>query len=163
MSHDGEESFCFMLVERGAAVDDAARRLCSVVAGRRKPPRGSVWLSWSFGYGINRSIADALTELVKLPWEQWDVDDESVSVSIIEAADVAVALRALTAVVGDSDKLADRVWELTEEDVDVTAISLDDDDETTSGRLVRAAKLLAATLERAHHEGAGLLFGAAGG
>jgi hypothetical protein len=159
MTHDGNERFCFVLVERGAAIDDVATRMCSALAGRRKPPRGSVWLSWSFGWGINRSIADALVELVKLPWEPWDVDDESVSVSIIEAPDVAAAHRAFAAVVGDNDKLGDRVFELTDEDIDVSEVNLDDDDETTSGRLVRAAKLLAAILARADREGAGLLFG----
>jgi hypothetical protein len=62
----------------------------------------------------------------------------------------------------DSDQLAERVLELTEEESDVDAVELDEDDETTSGRLVRAAKLLGVTLERAHREGAGLLFGSSG-
>jgi hypothetical protein len=104
-----------------------------------------VLLSRSFGYGVNRSIADALRELVDLPWVEWDVDDEAMSVSIIEAA--------------DDDALADRVCELTEDEVDVGEVDLAEDDETTSGRLVRAAKLLATTLERAHREGGGLRFG----
>jgi hypothetical protein len=162
MSHDGEERLCFMLVEPGCVIDDAVEHLRSVLGGRRKPPSGSVRLVWSFGYGMNRSIAEPLAELVELPWVPWDLDDETVSVSIIEATEVAAALRTFTTVVADNQKLADRVLELTEEEVDVSAVNLDDDDETTSGRLVRAARLLKFTLERAQREGAGLVFGVSG-
>ena len=160
MSHDGDERFCFMVAERDVTLDDAVKRLRAIISGRRKPPPGVVLLEWQFGYGENRSIADALAELVKLPWV--DLDDESMSLRVIEAADVGAALAALGAVVGDDDKLAARVWELTEDDVDVSSIALaDEGNDRTGERLVCAAKLLEATLQRARIAGGGLLIGMA--
>jgi hypothetical protein len=154
LSCDGEETICLLVVEPAVPLDRALARVRSILRGERSARRDSVRLAWSFGYSGTREISVLLENVVELPW----VRDEDEGVAVLEASDIRAAQRTLKGI--DTETLAERISEVTEEDLtadDVRAVTLDDDNETTSGRLIRFMKHLAIAVRRAERIGGSVL------
>lgn len=156
MSHDGHESISFLVVEDEGEIEEAVEQLHAFLVGEGRKPPHSATLAYEFGYGLSREVSPLLVELFSLPWL-----DEGEGVSILAAEDVPAAARKVRKLTRAPALLAERVSEVTEEEIDaeqVSALSPEPGDaEATCERLAQVAIRLGKTLRKAEQTGAALV------